>query len=162
MPNTEPPLDTSESIRFIVEKGSALPVKIHPIGAISSGQLGKQLTELGAMAEEGAVAFSDDGIPVMDSGLMRRVLEYTMPLGVPVINHAEDLTLKLNGQMHEGTWSTRLGLAGIPDVSESIMVNRDLELTAMTGGRLHVPHVSSAKSVDWIRAAKEGGMNVTA
>ncbi len=162
MPNTDPPLDTPQSIRFIVEKGSGLPVKIHPIGAISSGQLGKELTELGAMTGEGAVAFSDDGIPVMDSGLMRQVLEYTIPLGVPVINHAEDLTLKLNGQMHEGTWSTRLGLAGIPDVSESIMVNRDLELTAMTGGRLHIPHVSSAKSVEWIRAAKEGGLNVTA
>ncbi len=161
-PNTDPPLDTPESIRFIVEKGSDLPVKIDPIGAISVGQHGKELTELGAMVKEGAVAFSDDGIPVMDSGLMRRVLEYTTPLGVPVINHAEDLTLKLNGQMHEGSWSTRLGLAGIPDVSESIMVNRDLELTALTGGRLHVPHVSSAKSVEWIRAAKEGGLNVTA
>ncbi|MEE2876203.1 MAG: dihydroorotase [Candidatus Neomarinimicrobiota bacterium] len=162
MPNTDPPLDTPESIRFVVEKGSDLSVKIHPIGAISVGQHGKELTELGAMVKEGAVAFSDDGIPVMESGLMRRVLEYTTLLRVPVINHAEDLTLKLDGQMHEGSWSTRLGLGGIPDVSESIMVNRDLELTAMTGGRLHVPHVSSAKSVEWIRAAKEGGLDVTA
>ena len=162
MPNTEPPLDSPESIRFIVEKAADLPIKIHPIGAISVGQQGKELTELGAMAQEGAVAFSDDGIPVMDSGVMRRVLEYAGPLGMPVINHAEDLTLKLDGQMHEGSWSTRLGLAGIPDVSESIMVNRDLELASMTGGRLHVPHVSSAKSVEWIRGAKAGGLDITA
>ena len=93
---------------------------------------------------------------------MRRVLEYAEPLGMPVINHAEDLTLKLDGQMHEGSWSTRLGLSGIPDVSESIMVNRDLELASMTGGRLHVPHVSSAKSVEWIRGAKAGGLDITA
>lgn len=162
MPNTEPPLDSPESIRFVVEKGEEEPITIHPIAAISVGQKGKELTELGAMVEEGAVAFSDDGIPVMDGGVMRRVLEYAGPLGVPVINHAEDLTLKLEGQMHEGSWSTRLGLAGIPDVSESIMVNRDLELAAMTGGRLHVPHVSSAKSVEWIRGAKAGGLDVTA
>ena len=162
MPNTEPPLDSPESIRFIVEKAAELPVKIHPIGAISVGLKGKELTELSAMVQEGAVAFSDDGIPVMDSGVMRRVLEYARPLGMPVINHAEDLTLKLDGQMHEGSWSTRLGLAGIPDVSESIMVNRDLELTAMTRGQLHVPHVSSAKSVEWIRGAKDGGLAITA
>ena len=162
MPNTEPPLDSPESIRFIVEKAAELPVKIHPIGAISVGLKGKELTELSAMVQEGAVAFSDDGIPVMDSGVMRRVLEYARPLGMPVINHAEDLTLKLDGQMHEGSWSTRLGLAGIPDVSESIMVNRDLELTAMTRGQLHVPHVSSAKSVEWIRGAKVGGLAITA
>lgn len=162
MPNTEPPLDSPESIRFIVEKAAELPIKIHPIGAISVGLKGKELTELSAMVQEGAVAFSDDGIPVMDSGVMRRVLEYAGPLGIPVINHAEDLTLKLDGQMHEGSWSTRLGLSGIPDVSESIMVNRDLELTAMTRGQLHVPHVSSAKSVEWIRGAKVGGLAITA
>lgn len=162
MPNTDPPLDSPESIRFVIEKVSNLPLKIHPIGAISIGQRGKELTELGSMVKEGAVAFSDDGLPVMDSGLMRRVLEYTEPLGVPVINHAEDLTLKLKGQMHEGSWSTLLGLSGIPDVSESIMVNRDIELAAMTGGRLHVPHVSSLKSVEWIRVAKKEGLSVTA
>lgn len=161
MPNTNPPLDTPESIRFVVEKAENLPINIHPIGAITRGQEGKDLTEMGAMVQEGAVAFSDDGLPVMDGGVFRRSLEYTNSLGVPVINHAEDLHIRGDGQMNEGIWSTKLGLAGIPDVSESSMVSRDVQLVEFTNGKLHIPHVSSDKSVDWIRWAKKNRLNVT-
>lgn len=161
MPNTIPPLDTPESIRFIVEKSENLPVNIYPVGAITQGQKGKDLTEMGAMVREGAVAFSDDGLPVMDPGVLRRALEYATSLGSPVINHPEDSSLKGEGQMNEGVWSTRLGLSGIPDISESSMVSRDLQLAEYTGGRLHIPHVSSRKSVDWIRWAKQRQLNVT-
>lgn len=161
MPNTNPPIDNPESIRLIVDKAKSSQIKIHPIGAISIGQKGEKLTELSTMVNEGAVAFSDDGIPVMNSGLMRRVLEYSLPLSVPIINHAEDLDLKVDGQMHEGFWSTCLGLTGIPDISESIMVNRDIELLDFTNGRLHIPHVSSAKSIEYIKKAKENELNVS-
>ncbi|MFQ6676023.1 MAG: dihydroorotase, partial [Fidelibacterota bacterium] len=162
MPNTDPPLDRPESIRFIIEKSENLPVRIHPVGSITLGQKGTELTEMGAMAREGALAFSDDGNPVMDSGVMRRALEYARPLGVPLINHSEDPALKGDGQMNEGEWSTRLGLAGISDVSESIMVGRDVQLADYAQGRLHVPHVSSMKSLRWIWWAKERGLKVTA
>lgn len=162
MANTEPPLDRPESIRFILEKSEDLPVTILPVGAITVGLKGTHLTEMGAMTREGAVAFSDDGLPVTDAALMRRALEYARPLGVPIINHSEDPYLKGPGQINEGVWSTRLGLEGISDVSESIMIARDLELAEYTGGRLHVPHVSSRKSLGWIRAAKKRGVPVTA
>lgn len=162
MPNTDPPIDSPESIRFLVEKAENLPVNIHPMGAVTMGQKGEHLTEMASMIQEGAVAFSDDGVPVMNSGVMRRALEYAAPLGVPVINHAEDLTLKGEGQINEGDWSTELGLAGIPDVSESSMVSRDIQVAEFVKGRLHIPHISSRKSVELIRWAKEQGVNVTA
>ena len=162
MPNTDPPIDSPESVRFVKEKSADLLVDINPIGAVTMGQKGEELTEMSAMHDEGAVAFSDDGIPIMDSGVLRRALEYSGPLGVPIINHAEDLALKLDGQIHEGEWSTRLGLAGVPDVSESSMVARDIQLMEFTAGKLHVPHVSSRKSVEWIAGAKHNGLRVTA
>ncbi|MFQ6615797.1 MAG: dihydroorotase [Fidelibacterota bacterium] len=162
MPNTNPPLDRPESIRFVVEKSQDLPVRIHPIGAITVGLKGTELTEMGAMVREGAVAFSDDGVPVMDGGVMKRALEYARPLGVPLINHSEDLALKGDGQMNEGEWSTRLGMAGISDVSESVMVARDVQLAEYTGGRLHVPHLSSRKTLTWIEHARAVGAHVTA
>ncbi|MFQ6673692.1 MAG: dihydroorotase [Fidelibacterota bacterium] len=161
MPNTDPPVDSPESVRFIVEKAQELPVTIFPIGAITAGRQGTTLTEMAAMVHEGAVAFSDDGIPVMDTGVLRRALEYARPLQVPVINHAEDLTLKGDGQMNEGEWSTKLGLVGIPDVSESTMVGRDVEVARYTAGKLHVPHLSSEKSVEWLRWAKDEDLRIT-
>lgn len=162
MPNTDPPLDSPESIRYTVDRAEECPVHIHPIGAITKGQDGKELTEMGAMLSEGAVAFSDDGLPVTDSGMMRNALEYATMFDIPVINHAEDLCLKQNGVMHEGTVSTHLGLPASPDITESNMVHRDLELTELTGSRLHVPHVSSAKSTEHIRAMKKKNHKVTA
>ncbi|MEA1881286.1 MAG: dihydroorotase [Candidatus Marinimicrobia bacterium] len=162
MPNTEPPLDSPESIRYTVDRAEECPIHIHPIGAITKGQEGKELTEMGAMLTEGAVAFSDDGLPVTDSGMMRNALEYATMFDIPVINHAEDLCLKQNGVMHEGKISTHLGLPASPDITESNMVHRDLELTELTGARLHVPHVSSAKSADHIRKMKKNSDRVTA
>ncbi len=162
MPNTAPVLDTPESIRFINEKAAGLPVKIHPIGAITTGQKGEGLAEIGEMVRAGAVGISDDGIPLANGLLMRYALEYAGMYGIPVINHAEDIKLRDAGQINEGELSTRLGLPGIPDISESVMVYRDLALAEFTSGRLHIPHVSSRKSVDLIRQFKLKGVYVTA
>ena len=162
MPNTNPPLDSPESIRFIAEKAEDLSIQLYPIGAVTVGQNGKEMTEMGEMVKAGAVAFSDDGIPIIDGEVMRLALEYSTQFDVPIINHAEDVDLRGSGQMNEGRWSTRLGLAGIPDVSESIMVERDLQVAGFTGGRIHVPHVSTEKSVHAIRRAKKNGVNISA
>ena len=147
MPNTNPPLDTPESINFIIKKAEDAPVHIHPIGAVSKGQDGKDITEMGLMYKEGAVAFSDDGLPIQDGGVMRIALEYSKLIEVPIINHAEDECLRNEGHMHEGTISTRLGLSGNPDLAESSMVHRDLELANLVDAKIHVPHVSSEKAV---------------
>ena len=162
MPNTEPPLDSPESIRFILEKSADLPLKIFPIGAITVGQLGIELTEIGEMVKAGAVAISDDGLPVQNGQVLRNALEYAQKYAIPVINHAEDIHLRNDGVMNESTLSTRLGLPGNPDISESVMVHRDLEVADYTGGRIHIPHVSTQRSVDLIRKYKKMGVNVTA
>ena len=162
MPNTNPPLDTPESINFIIKKAEDAPVHIHPIGAVSKGQDGKDITEMGLMHKEGAVAFSDDGLPIQDGGIMRIALEYSKLIDVPIINHAEDECLRDEGLMHEGTISTRLGLPGNPDLAESSMVHRDLELADFVGAKIHIPHVSSAKAVDLIRKMKKHKDDVTA
>ncbi|MBI89915.1 MAG: dihydroorotase [Candidatus Marinimicrobia bacterium] len=162
MPNTNPPLDTPESINFIKKKAEDAPIHIHPIGAVSKGQNGKDITEMGLMYKEGAVAFSDDGLPIQDGGIMRIALEYSKLVGVPVINHAEDECLRDGGLMHEGTISTHLGLSGNPDLAESSMVHRDLELANFVGAKIHIPHVSSLKAVDLIRDMKKQNGDVTA
>jgi len=154
MPNTDPPMDSPEAIRFVVEKAAELPVHIHPIGAMTKGQRGNEISEMGAMKSEGAVAFSDDGFPVANGQVMRLALEYSRMIGMPVINHAEDPLIRNEGVMNEGIVSTRLGLPGNPDVAESVMVLRDLELAQMTNARIHVPHVSTARAVDHIRRFK--------
>tara|TARA_B100000073_G_scaffold108025_1_gene86942 strand:- start:514 stop:1803 length:1290 start_codon:yes stop_codon:yes gene_type:complete len=162
MPNTNPPLDSPESISFTTEKASKLPIYIHPIGAVTKGQHGKELTEMALMVKEGAVAFSDDGLPIQDGGIMRIALEYSTLINVPIINHAEDECLRSGGIMNEGKMSTILGLSGNPDLSESNMVHRDLELANFTGARLHVPHVSSEKAIEHIRKMKVENDKVTA
>ena len=162
MPNTNPPLDSPESINFIREKAEHCPIHIHPIGAVTKSQDGNDLTEMGLMHQEGAVAFSDDGLPIQDGAMMRIALEYATLVDVPIINHAEDVCLRAEGVMHEGRISTHLGLPGNPDLAESAMVHRDLELAEFTGARLHVPHVSSAKAVHHIREMKQKNKNVTA
>jgi dihydroorotase len=162
MPNTNPPLDSPESINFIIEKSINLPVKIFPIGSITQGQRGDQLTEIGEMVSAGAVAISDDGLPVQNGQVLRYAYEYAKKFGIPVINHAEDIYLRNNGVMNEGSLSTRLGLPGNPDISESVMVHRDLEIADFCDGRIHVPHVSTRRSVDLIRKYKSMGLNVTA
>ncbi len=162
MPNTNPPLDTPESINFIREKSETSPIHIHPIGAVTKMQSGEGLTEMGLMHKEGAVAFSDDGLPIQDGSMMRIALEYATLVDVPVINHAEDECLRAHGVMNEGSVSNQLGLPGNPDLAESAMVHRDLELAEFTGAKLHVPHVSSAKAVNHIRVMKAKNEHVTA
>jgi len=162
MPNTSPPLDSPESIRFIVEKAQECPVHIHPIGAVTKGQKGQELTEIQGIISEGAVALSDDGLPISDAQVMRLALEYTSMFDKPVINHAEDECLRNNGLMHEGEISTRLGLAGNPSLAEAIMIQRDLELANMNQAKLHVPHVTSAGGAANILRMKKLNPNITA
>lgn len=163
MANTDPPNDNSSVTRYIikraVEEGC---VNVFPVGALSKGLKGEVLSEAGELKSAGVVALSDDGRPVMDGGFMRRGLEYAKAFGLPIISHCEDLTITGDGVMNEGFTSTRLGLKGIPKASEEVMVARDIALTALTGGRLHIAHVSTKWSVELIRRAKERGIRVSA
>jgi dihydroorotase len=131
------------------------------MGAISAGLEGQALSEIGELVEAGAVAVTDDGQPIMDSGLMRLALEYTQAFGIPVVDHPEDLTLSRDGTMNEGLVSSRLGLKGKPNASEDIHIIRDILLAELTGGRLHLQHVSTRFGVEAIRAAKARGVKVT-
>lgn len=162
MPNTNPPLDDPESIRFIIEKAEETPIHIHPIGAISQGQDGNEITEMGAMKDEGAIAFSDDGIPVQNAYVMRLALEYAKMIDVPIINHAEDVPLRNEGVMNESEVSTRLGLTGNPDTAESVMVQRDLEIANSVSSKLHVPHVSTKLAVEQIEHMKTKFQGISA
>ena len=162
MPNTNPPIDSPESVRFIIEKSTDYPIHIHPIGAVTKGQKGKEISEMGLMNQAGAVAFSDDGLPIQNGLIMRKALEYSKMLNVPVINHAEDDCLRCDGVMNEGIISNRLGLPGNPSISESTMVFRDLKLADMTGAKLHVPHVSTAASVEHIKEMKSSYDKISA
>ena len=162
MPNTKPPIDSPELINFITQAAKQLPIHIHPIGAVTKNQEGKLLTEMSLMYKEGAVAFSDDGLPIQNGSVMRTALEYSRFLNVPVINHAEDECIRANGLVNEGLVSTHLGLTGNPDVAESVMVQRDLELAVYTGAILHVPHVTSKKAIDHIKRMKSQYNKITA
>ncbi|MFH1764865.1 MAG: dihydroorotase [Gemmatimonadota bacterium] len=163
MPNTDPPIDDPAAVGFVVAAGKkARAARVYPMGAISVGLAGKALAEIGELVEAGAVAVTDDGRPVMDSGLMRLALEYTQTFGIPVVDHPEDLTLSKDGTMNEGLVSSRLGLKGKPNASEDIHIIRDILLTELTGGRLHLQHVSTRYGVHAIRQAKARGIQVTA
>jgi dihydroorotase len=160
MPNTEPPLDDQAKIRLIYERGTPY-ARVFPIGAVSKGREGQELAEVGDLFRAGAVALSDDGSPVANAELMRRALEYTRLFGLPVVDHCEEPTLFADGVMNEGFVSTRLGLRGIPNASEEVLVSRDLHLAALTGGRLHLAHLSAGGSVSLLRDAKRQGLPVT-
>ena len=162
MPNTTPPLDSPESIKFIIDKSANCPIFIHPIGAVSKSQNGEELTEVEGMVKEGAVAVSDDGLPITDSQVMRLALEYSSMFNIPVINHAEDECLRNDGVMNEGEVSTRLGLSGNPSLSESIMIQRDLELANLIKTKIHVPHVSSSSGVSNIKRMKKNNSKISA
>jgi dihydroorotase len=136
--------------------------RVYPIGAISLGQKGQQLAEFGELVGAGAVAVSDDGKPVVSSHLMRTALEYARTFAIPVADHCEDPTLSAGGAMHEGIVSTRLGLKGIPGAAEEIMVARDILLAELTGGHVHLCHMSTRGSVELIRRGKDKGIRVTA
>jgi len=163
MPNTIPVNDCASVTRFILEKaakeGSA---RVYPVGAISKGSKGTGLAEYGELKEAGAVAVTDDGLPVFDSQLMRRAMEYAGSHDLLVVSHSEEMSLSQNGSMNEGVVSTRLGLRGIPAAAEAIMVYREIALAELTGQRTHIAHVSTAAASDLIAQAKAKGIRVTA
>lgn len=162
MPNTNPPIDDPATVGFVVAEGKRVrAARVYPMGAISVGMAGEALTEFGEMVEAGAVAVTDDGRPVMDSGLMRLALEYAQGFGIPVVDHPEDLSLSRDGSMNEGLVSSRLGLRGKPNAAEDIHIVRDILLAELTGGRIHLQHVSTRYGVDAIRRAKDRGLQVT-
>jgi len=161
MPNTNPVIDNQALVRYIKKQAESGPINVYPIAAITKGSMGEELTEMGELVEGGAIAFSDDGKPVMNSTTMRRALEYSRMFNVPIITHAEDITLSSGGIMNEGNNSIFLGLKGIPREAEEIMIARDVLLTRLTKGRLHVAHVSSKGSLDIIAMAKRNKIQVT-
>ncbi len=155
MPNTDPPIDNEGVVRFIKEKSEEVGLcRIFSIGTVTKGRKGKELSEMSHLYEAGCVAFSDDGNCVMDSSIMRNALEYSKLFNVPIIDHPEDISLSGKGQMHEGSVSTELGFKGIPGVSESTVVARDVLLSKFTKGRIHLAHVSTADSVKLIKEWK--------
>ena len=163
MANTEPPLDTPAAIDWVKQKASRDgAVAVLPIGCITKGRKGEQLTDVAGLAEAGVVAFSDDGDPVASSLVMRRAMEHSPDLGLPIIDHCEDKRLSDNGIMNEGQTSAKLGLKGIPAAAEEVVVARDLILAKLTRARLHIAQVSTKGSVELIRRAKEEGISVTA
>jgi dihydroorotase len=163
MPNTRPVCDSAALARFVAARGREAGFsRVLPAGAITRGSLGEQLADMAELKDAGCVCVTDDGRPVMSAGVMRRALEYARDVGVPVMVHAEDLTLSAGGAMNEGAVATRLGLAGVPAAAEVAMVQRDILLAEMTGARLHVAHVSAQGSVRAIRDARARGVRVTA
>ena len=163
MPNTNPPLDNQIAIDYVqieaVKEGIA---RVLPIGCISKERKGEELAEMGELASAGVIGYSDDGDPVESPSLMRQALDYSRTRGLPIIDHCEETSLREGGQMNEGALSSKLGLQGISAAAEEIMVARDLVLAQLTGGHLHIAHVSTRGSVDLIRQAKRKGVRVTA
>ncbi len=162
MPNTKPVNDSAMVTSYIVEQArSKAVVNVFPIGAITKGSAGEELAAIGAMKAAGAVAISDDGLPVMNARVMRRAMEFARSYDVPVIQHCEDLNLSAGGDMNEGEQSVRWGLRGIPSASEDVMVARDLLLTELTGARYHVAHLSTRHGVGMVGHARQAGLPVT-
>ncbi|MBW2268260.1 MAG: dihydroorotase [Deltaproteobacteria bacterium] len=163
MANTDPVNDDPATTDFILDRArNDSPARVYPVAAATKGLEGKVMTEMSALLNAGAVAFSDDGRTIMDSGVMRRVLEYSRLVDVPIIVHCEDRTLVGDGVLNEGAISTRLGLPGNPAIAEEVHVSRDIKLAELTGARLHVAHVSTAGGVEEVRRARERGISVTA
>jgi dihydroorotase len=163
MPNTDPVIDSPATVGFVAAAGrEAGFARVYPVGAISVGLRGEQLAEIGELVEAGAVGITDDGHPVMDSGIMRRALEYAQAFDIPVADHAEDLGLSRGGVMNEGVVSSRLGLRGKPNAAEDVHIARDLLVAELTGGHIHLQHVSTRQGVALIRDAKARGVRVTA
>ena len=163
MPNTDPVTDNQAAVGFVLKQGrAAQAARVYPYGAISIGQKGERLAEFGEMVGAGAVAVSDDGRPVVSAQLMRTALEYARTFGIPVADHCEEPTLAAGGDMNEGFVSARLGLKGIPAEAEEIMAIRDILLARLTGGHVHLCHMSTKGSVELIRWGKERGIRVTA
>jgi dihydroorotase len=161
MPNTKPVNDNASITRFIVDKARSASVRVWPIGAASISSKGENLAEIAAMKQAGIVAVSDDGKPIATAKLTRQVMEYCNSLDLPVIEHAEDVSLAAGAVMREGVTSTRLGLRGMPAAAESVCVARDVQLAELTGARLHIAHLSAKGSLEQVKFAKERGLRVT-
>lgn len=163
MPNTDPVIDDPAAVGFVLAEGQrAGAARVYPLGSISRGQKGEQLTPIGELVDAGAVGITDDGNPVMDSGLMRLAMEYASTFDIPVADHPEDLGLSREGVMNEGVMSTRLGLRGKPNASEDVHIIRDILVAEACDGRIHLQHVSTRWGVEAIRQAKARGVRVTA
>jgi dihydroorotase len=163
IPNTEPVIDSQTGLKFVLARAeSDAVVNVFPYGAVTRGQAGEEIVEFGDLVYYGARGFTDDGHPVMNAEIMRRALEYSAMFNVPVLDHCEDANLASGGVMHEGDVSNRLGLKGIPALAESIQVSRDADLAALTGGHIHIMHVSKKESLEAIRRAKAAGVRLTA
>ena len=163
MPNTQPAIDNASVVEWVQRKAASEGVvRVLPVGCISKGRHGRELAEMEELAEAGVVAFTDDGSPVQDATLMRLALSYSRDLDRPITEHCQDLHLSGHGVMNEGWTATRLGLAGIPAAAEEVMAARDIALARLTGGRLHLAHVSTADTVELVRRAKDEGLRVTA
>jgi dihydroorotase len=163
MPNTDPALDTQAAAEFVyLQAERAGNANVFPVGAVTKGRQGAELAEIGGLVEGGAVAFTDHPQPIASAEIMRRALEYCRMFDKPLLSHPEDLDLSRGGVMNEGFESMRLGLRGIPAAAEEVIIHRDIELAKLTGGRLHVLHVSTAGGVDLIRRGKERGVRLTA
>jgi dihydroorotase len=162
MPNTEPALDSQAAAEFVyLQAERAGNANVFPVGAVTKGRRGEELAEIGGLVEGGAVAFTDDGSPVSSAEIMRRALEYCRMFDKAVLSHAEDLELTRGGVMNEGFESMRLGLRGMPAAAEEVMIHRDIELAELTGGRLHILHVSTAGGVELIRRGRQRGVRVS-
>jgi dihydroorotase len=162
MPNTKPVNDNASVTRFIMDRAKAdATVRVWPIGAASVGSKGEAIAEIAAMKQAGIVAVSDDGKPIATAKLARQVMDYCRSLDIPVIEHAEDVSLAAGAVMREGVTSTRLGLAGMPAAAESVCVARDVQLADLTGARLHIAHLSARASLEQVRWAKSRGLKVT-
>ena len=163
MPNTDPPVDDPAAVGFVASEGRrAEAARVYPVGCISVRREGAMLAPVGEMVDAGAVAITDDGSPVMNSGLLRLALAYASAFGIPVADHPEDLGLSASGHMNEGVLSAKLGISGKPNASEDVHILRDLLLAELTGGHIHLQHVSTRYGVDAIRRAKHRGVRVTA
>ncbi len=161
MPNTKPVIDNQALVRFIIMEAAKGPINVFPTANISKGGKGEEISEMGELVRGGAVAFTDDGQPVTNSILMRRALEYSRMFNVPIIAHSEDKLLADEGLMNEGLNSNKLGLSGIPCEAEEVMIARDIILTRLAKGRLHICHVSAAGSVELVRRGKADGISVS-
>ena len=161
MPNTKPPIDSEHLVKYIIEKSRVTNCEVLPVAAMTKGIRGKNICELGILAESGAVAFSDDGRCVMDSKLMYEIMKYSNQFGLPLILHEEDYNFSEFGLVNEGYYSSILGLDGISSLSDEVIIARDIMLAKKTKAKIHITHVSSKGSLDLIRKAKEGGINIT-
>src|SRR5215468_4305092 len=162
MPNTKPVNDSVTVTSYIVERArNRAAVNVFPIGAITKGSAGEEIAAIGGMKNAGAVAVSDDGLPVMNSRVMRRAMEFARSYSLPVIDHCEDLNLSAGGDMHEGLASVRWGLRGIPTASEDVMVARDLVLAQLTGARCHIAHISTRNAITMVEFARRQKLPVT-